>query len=143
MVQTLLADRFQLKLRREAAELPVYNLTLGRNGSKLKVSGPETKPGIVNKNVADESRRILFRFEFSHEPVSELVRVLSLAITGGPVMDKTGLTGVYDFTLEFARDVTGAPARAAVQERLGLRLEPAQESMERLVIESVQKPSEN
>jgi uncharacterized protein (TIGR03435 family) len=144
MVQKLLAERFQMKLRRETAEVSVYNLMLGKTGSKLKVSSPETKSGIINKNVVDDStREARFRFELSHEPVSELVRVLSLAITDGPVLDKTGLTGAYDFTLEFARDPFGASAKAAVQEQLGLRLESAREMMDKLLIESVQKPSEN
>jgi uncharacterized protein (TIGR03435 family) len=144
MFQALLADRFRLKLHRETAELLVYNLRLGKNGSKLKVSGPETKPGIVNKSAVDEStRELLVRFELSHEPVSELVRVLSLAITDGPVLDKTGFTGAYDFTLEFVRDPFGASAKAAVQEQLGLRIEAAKEPAEILMIESVRKPSEN
>jgi len=64
-------------------------------------------------------------------------------ITDGQVLDKTGLAGAYDFTLEFARDPFGVSARAAVQEQLGLRIEAAKEAAEILMIESVQRPSEN
>ena len=66
-----------------------------------------------------------------------------------PVVDRTGLTGYYDFTLEFDRD-NGAPADAggasiftAIQEQLGLKLEAVKQTTEILVIDNVEKPSEN
>jgi uncharacterized protein (TIGR03435 family) len=148
MVQTLLADRFQLKLHRETATFPVYNLLVGKNGSKLKASAPDTLPSTRNKNGATAGNGPTYdiRVEYTHQPVSELVRLLSSAVRDRVVLDKTGLTGAYDFTLEYTLDPadrSGAAQTTAVQEQLGLRLEPAQESMDMLVIESVQRPSEN
>ncbi len=148
MVQVLLADRFQLKLRRETAPFAVYNLAIGKNGSKLKPSAPDAQPSIRNKNAGTLGNGPTYdiQVEYTHEPLSELVRVLSAAVRDRVVLDKTGLAGAYDFTLEYTLDPadrTGAALITAIQEQLGLRLEAAQEQMEMLVIESVQEPSEN
>jgi uncharacterized protein (TIGR03435 family) len=147
MTQALLADRFQLKMRRETAVLPVYDLMVTKSGSKLKPSAADSQPSTQNKNAAAaRDGNYDMRLEYIHQPVSELVRQLSGAVRDRVILDKTGLTGFYDFNLEFTAspvDRFGTAQTTAVQEQLGLRLEPAQEQMDKLVIESVQEPSEN
>jgi uncharacterized protein (TIGR03435 family) len=148
MVRSLLTDRFQLKLHRDTATFPAYDLVIGKNGSKLKASTPDTLPSPRNKNAGAAGNGSIYDYqiEYTHQPVSEIVRLLSGAVSDRVVLDKTGLTGAYDFTVEYTldpRDRSGTAQIAAVQEQLGLRLEPAQEPMEKLIIESVQEPSEN
>jgi uncharacterized protein (TIGR03435 family) len=148
MVQELLADRFQLKLHRETRELPVYNLIVGKNGSKLKAGSADSKPG----GTMTQSRQVI-RMTFLNRPMSDLIRRLNFSSIDRPVLDKTGLKGVYDFTLEFSpapnaesnggADPAGASIFTAVQEQLGLKLEPAREPTEVLVIDHVEGPSAN
>lgn len=152
MLQGLLADRFQLKLHRETRELPVYNLIVGKSGSKLKESAPDTKPG------GNLRQGPVTRIQFSNRPISDLVRSLNLSYSDRPVLDKTGLEGGYDFTLEFSAvskgdladgatpdtNPIGASIFRAVQEQLGLKLKPAKEPTEVLVIDYVAShPSDN
>jgi|SRR5579863_4634200 len=147
MMQALLADRFQLKLHRETRDLPVYRLIVGKNGPKLKESTPGTKPG------AAMTSGPIPRVTFSNTPISELVRLLSSpGLVDRPVSDKTGLKGSYDYTLEFSRggsngdaaDLGGSSIFTAVQEQLGLKLEPTKEPTEVLVIDHVEsRPSAN
>ncbi len=147
MVQGLLADRFQLKLHRENRDLPVYNLIVGKNGPKLKESAPGTKPGVA------VTRGSVTRITFSNSPISELLRLLGPSLgVDRPVLDKTRLKGGYDFTLEFSRggtngdaaDPDGTSIFTAVQEQLGLKLDPAKGPTEVLVIDHVERsPSAN
>jgi uncharacterized protein (TIGR03435 family) len=147
MIQGLLAQRFQLKLHRETRVLPVYDLIVGKNGSKLRESAPDTKPGVA------VTPGPVIRITFSNTPISELVRLLDgPSFVDRPVLDKTGLKGGYDFTLEFSRGGSGGDAAdpdgtsifTAVQEQLGLKLDPAKEPTEVLVIDHVEsRPSAN
>jgi uncharacterized protein (TIGR03435 family) len=149
MVQRLLADRFQLKLHRETRSLPVYNLIVGKNGPKLKASAPGAKSGATASNTDSSSLRITYL----NSKISELVPMLNRA-ADRPVLDKTGLEEGYDFTLEFSRaqpgnkegnaaDSAGTSIFTAVQEQLGLKLDPGKEPMEVLVIDHVEGPSAN
>jgi uncharacterized protein (TIGR03435 family) len=132
MLQKMLADRFQLKLHRETKTLPVYELTIGKNGPKIKeVPAGTTLP----KNAAAKG--------------------LLLAIISNyldyPLVDKTGLTGAnYQFDMDFTELLEevrqGKPAPSifgAVQDQLGLKLEKANAATEILVIDHAEKPSEN
>jgi uncharacterized protein (TIGR03435 family) len=145
MFQSLLTDRFQLKLHHDRAEISVYNLVVGKNGSKLKKSKPDTESETINKNAAVTRESI--RMKFTNRSISELIRWLLIAVRDRPVVDKTGLTGSYDFEMEWWPDTPGTPFGSslidAMRDQLGLRLEAAKEPMERLVVESVQRPSEN
>jgi uncharacterized protein (TIGR03435 family) len=146
MTQRLLADRFQLKMHRETAVLPVYDLVVTKSGSKLKPSADSKLSTQNNKAVPLQDGNYDMQLEYTHRPVSEIVRLLSGAVRDRVILDKTGLAGFYDFNLEFTAnpvDRFGTAQTTAVQEQLGLRLEAAQEPMEMLVIESVQEPSEN
>lgn len=178
MLQSLLADRFRLKLHNERRELPVYVLTIARNGLKLRPpkAGSCNKPGT---SAAPQSlpappapgqapAPMVFpcgrmggmgspggsRMDGGDVPVAELVRLLTNQLHR-PVIDRTGLKGTFDIHLTYAgtTPLTAAPAAAvepsgptifdAVQEQLGLRLESSRVPTEVVVIDSVQKPTEN
>jgi len=154
-LRALLADRFQLVLHRETKEQPIYALMVSKNGAKLKeVKEPGPRQGMsMNRG----------RLEGFAAPMEMLGTVLSNAM-GRPVVDKTGLPGKYDFTLEWTPDVgAGAngggffgggitePAPApggptiftALQEQLGLKLESQKSPVENIVIDRAERPSEN
>jgi uncharacterized protein (TIGR03435 family) len=166
MMQALLEDRFQLKIRRETREVPVYELVAAKGGPKLKASREGTCP---TPNPAGGScpgsvwvaRKGSNLVVDQQETLDGFSRMLSQRV-GRPVIDKTGLKGLFDFHLEFmpdepavfpgdqgptapaaAADPGGASIFTAAQEQLGLRLEPAKGPGEFLVIDSIEKPSEN
>jgi len=138
MVQALLADRFHLKLHQETRALPAYDLVLAKGGPKLQ----SNKSGGGSFGVG--------RTHFNGEglTMTSIAEELSL-ITGRVVVDKTNLAGRYDLKLEWSAD--DAPASdnsapslfTAIQEQLGLKLEPAREPVPVLVIDHVEAPSEN
>jgi uncharacterized protein (TIGR03435 family) len=150
MVQGLLKDRFQFKSHMETKELPVYHLVVGKNGSKLteNASGPDK--GMVRMGRGQVSA--------TGVPIAMLCRQLAMQL-GRTVIDKTGLTGDYDFKLEFTPeegmgpgpggdappppDTVGPSLFAAIQEQLGLKLDGAKGPVEVLVIDHIEKASEN
>jgi uncharacterized protein (TIGR03435 family) len=144
LLQTLLADRFQLRLHRESKEMPVYALVVGKAGPKFKESAPDATTGMrASVTLATVTST------FTKSQMSSLVRVLSSA-ADRPVLDQTGLTGFYDFKVEFARDPAAVVAESsaaslftALQEQLGLKLEPRRGSIETMVIDHAERPSEN
>jgi uncharacterized protein (TIGR03435 family) len=138
MLQSLLADRFKLIIRRETAETPVYALVLAKGGAKLKPSNDRT--GVMGRP-SDTGRRIegSVTMEF-------LARLLSNP-AGRLVMDQTGLAGNFSIALEWTPlgftpldDKTSLSIFTAVQEQLGLKLEPTKAPVEKLVIERAEKP---
>jgi uncharacterized protein (TIGR03435 family) len=144
MLQTLLADRFRLKLHREMKDLPIYALVTGKNGPKLKENtGDRSVGGGGGGGVG-----LKVRIARTGASTADLALLLS-NYADRPVVDQTGLTGYYDFTLEFDRDngargpAGGASIFTAIQEQLGLKLEAVKQSIELLVVEHVEKPSEN
>ena len=176
MLRTLLEDRFRLKLHRETKQVPVYALTIGKGGFKLPKATPGscTPPDFSTypmpalpagkhycNNTGVGGRKgpntVLNQDEAT---VDDIAKLLTL-ILDRPVVDKTGLTGQYNFHLEFAVDQTtpgvlnapsfgpvsdAAPAASiftVVQEQLGLKLEPARGARDVLVIDHVERPSEN
>ena len=150
MLQALLAERFKLALHRQTKDLAAYALTVGKNGHKLHPSegdGPTSlKPngriGATAKNAA----------------IAEMAALLSQPLRV-PVVDMTGLQGKFDFTVDMSPYITDellkrqpgdAPpdvisiAMLALQEQLGLKLEPRKLPIETLVIDSMEKaPTEN
>ena len=143
MLQRLLADRFHLSFHRETREMPVYALVVAKGGPKFKESAPDAVTQARGKVTAT----VLSSFTKSR--MDDVVRVLSSA-TDRPVLDRTGLAGFYDLTLEFARDPAAAIAESntasiftAVQEQLGLKLEPNKGPIDVLVINGVERPSAN
>jgi uncharacterized protein (TIGR03435 family) len=150
-MQSLLAARFGLKYHMATKELPVYDLVPAKGGPKLKeTTADEGKRGSTNV----EGRGRKSQATFTGVTTKSLATSLS-SEAGRMVLDKTGLTGTYDFTLTWMTDAQPGAADAdadtasgptlftAVQEQLGLKLEAAKGPVEILVIDSAEKPSEN
>jgi uncharacterized protein (TIGR03435 family) len=168
MLQALLADRFALKVHRETKEGPVYFLVIGKNGSKLKDANPAAAlqmlgpdgGGITGVIRLESGSGGGIKADATSANMAYLCRYLSQQLRR-TVIDHTALTGIYDFTLDFlpdrmptaaanssdggtvAVDPGGASIFTAVQEQLGLKLEPARGQVETLVIDHVARPSEN
>lgn len=164
MLQSLLEDRFQLKMQRETREEPVYELTVAKNGPKMTLSSDQKPPEILAGPTSADPiprGRITMRgttLGANAIPIAALVSVFA-DITKRPIINKTGLTGLYDVKLEWspepglAANQNGQPAGppndsrpslfTAIQEQLGLKLESAKGPVEVLVIDSVSKPTEN
>jgi uncharacterized protein (TIGR03435 family) len=144
MLQTLLAERFQVKVHRETRELPVYALVVGKNGPKLKESVAEKFSLSMRGTQGVE-------ITVSKGSMEQLATQLSGSGAERPVLDKTGLTGTYDYTLNWIPERDGAPPpdsngvilSIAVQEQLGLKLESLKAAIEILVIDHAAKPSGN
>jgi uncharacterized protein (TIGR03435 family) len=142
MLQTLLAERFQLKFHRETRVLPMYDLVIGKRGPKLQEStGP--RPAQLPSHNGPVIRYVLL-----DRSMADLVAFVAIGLDR-PVLDKTGLAGRYDFVLEYTRgNLDGAAPDvdrsifAAVQD-LGLKLAPAKEPTEVLVIDHAERPSAN
>ena len=169
MLQSLLADRFQLKIHHETREVPVYALTVAKGGFKLQPSkeGSCIAPGDIGAHLEPGQKpcgipmtrvtgpNMIMEIEGS---VDQFCKVIGVSM-GRPVINKTGITGVFDLRLEFARDeaiVAGAGDRGpasddstapsiltAVQQQLGLKLESTKGPGETLIVESIERPSEN
>jgi uncharacterized protein (TIGR03435 family) len=179
MVQSLLADRFQLATHFDARDAPVFELRLakaGQLGPKLvshadgpPCDKPGTSPGeglpgfpfdCHSLSAIPKPGTVLVLVGSRDVTMDVLAGALSSLISAGlgrPVIDKTGLTGRFDFTLEWAHEprapaATDSPAPSApvgptpieaLRDQLGLRLEPAKASLPVLVIDHVERPSEN
>ncbi len=143
MLQTLLAERFQLKYHRETREMPVYALVIAKGGPKLKESDPET-PRKANHGVNGRYQNM----DFTQATMDELADGIGV---DRPVINRTGLTGKYDFkveaTPEFRINSNPDPSDItifdALQKTLGLRLEPQKAPIEVLVVDHIGKPTEN
>jgi uncharacterized protein (TIGR03435 family) len=154
MLRTLLAERFQLKLYRETKELPVYALVVSKAGKLREVSEAELA-------ARDEARRKEQpnggRPTAGTTATSNMFMLAKLiqGVVDRPVIDQTGLAGIYEYPrLDWrqfgmnkrAGDVDGANGESifgALQQQLGLKLEPRKERAEVLVIDHAQKPSAN
>lgn len=155
MMQAMLADRCKLAVHRGSREVAVYSLVIGKSGPRLKAAvpgdphpGAEPLPGggefLDNDGTGAAS--------FYAAPISALAVVLS-NFAGRPVENKTGLTARYD--MSFRRPRPGAPSMEpdpssnppptifAVAESFGLKLEPAKSFVETLVIDHIERPSDN
>lgn len=143
MLQALLKDRFQMALHTAQKEMPHYDLVIGKNGSKLKES-------TVAQAEAYGTAR-LDGIRSNRMQMNKLAMLLS-RMARMPVIDKTGLSGFYQFDLRYADEVSKTPAEnpagpsifTAVQEQLGLKLESKRGPVEVLVVDHAEKvPLEN
>lgn len=171
-LQSLLEDRFQLKIHHETRDIPVYALTISKGGLKLTAVDPPPPSG-PNPAPAPPSPPVGLRGElpkdFMPRPGAIMAGpglVLASAVTmgeianvlrgrvGRPVLDKTNINGYFNLRLQFAvetgatsPDTANAPAGpsifTAIQEQLGLKLEAEKAPLDVLVIDSVQRPSAN
>jgi uncharacterized protein (TIGR03435 family) len=148
MIQTLLAERFKLALHRETRQMPVYSLVVAKNGPKIHTvedgqARTSSGPG---------------RLEATKITMQKLADLLGRG-AGAPVIDATGLQGVFNFTLEWSPDeapgmattdggsaggTAGPSLFTALQEQLGLKLEGAKGPVEILIVDQIEKaPTEN
>ncbi len=147
MLQTLLADRFRLRVHHVQKELPIYNLLVKRGGPRLKASAVDEKFNFVSSGAG----RLGVRIAATHMTMQQLIDQQLGAYTDRPIIDKTGLEAPYDFTLQFV--VENQPQEAgpndppalttAIQEQMGLKLEPATAPFDTVVIDHVERPSAN
>ena len=173
MLRTLLADRFGLKTHREMRELPIYSLVMARKdgalGPRLVRSTIDCNQWIAEKRpqmgagsaspVAPGGKRpvclILTTRRFitaGTRSMQDLLRPLQ-SMTGRPVIDRTGLTGAFDFDLQWTSGPVApaagptAPADdgpsifVALQEQLGIRLEPGRAPFDVVVVDAVRRPT--
>jgi bla regulator protein BlaR1 len=158
LLRALIEDRFQLKARLENKEIPVYELVVTKNGSKLKPN-PEDPAKAKRSAMLGNGTGT-----FTNSSMAVLAARLSQQL-GRPVIDRTDLKGGYDFTLEWTpasgeggAELLGLPPRAeppaagesngpsiftALQDQLGLKLESTKGPADILVIDHVERPSEN
>jgi uncharacterized protein (TIGR03435 family) len=160
MLQALVLDRLKMAIHRETRELPIYSLVIGKGGSKLQETKPSA-PGVPvpRGGVSVRTSRTgngPMTLTVLHCTNIELPNVF-VPHVGRTVVDKTGLTSVYDFTLQFmpddaavapgsassAPDPTAPSIFTAIQEQLGLKLESGQGPVEVIVIDHVERPSGN
>jgi uncharacterized protein (TIGR03435 family) len=158
MMQNLLIERFKLVTRREMRDIPIYALVFARADRRL---GPQMRPSSADcaallaalkatgaRQGPDSPTCGLRPFSGQYRGTGVSLRDLTraLATSGRPVIDATGLTGSFDFELAWTPDGAATPSGGAslftaVQEQLGLRLEPRQAPMNVLVIESAERPT--
>jgi uncharacterized protein (TIGR03435 family) len=169
MLQALLEDRFRLKVHREARTVPVYALTVAQGGPRLPAADQTciSPPAYPRPPLASGKRYCLDVVGGRNGPNTTLkadastldyvCKLLGLVLDR-PVIDKTGLSGKYKVYLEFAvdqstpgarefpappSDESPAPSIFTVVQQLGLKLEPGKGPREYLVIDHVERPSEN
>ncbi len=167
MMQALLEDRFQLRIHREAREMPIYSLSIAKDGLKIRPrdastciqdgSGPlsEDAARFLCGSTAVEMEGANMTYIVHGMSMAELAETVFSRSTGRQVFDKTGLNGVFDFRLDFVRSgalgsgdaATGTDAAAsiftAVQDQLGLKLTSDRGPVDVLVIDHLERPSEN
>jgi uncharacterized protein (TIGR03435 family) len=155
MLQKLLADRFKLTFHREKKDLAVYALSVAKGGPKLTKSegDPNGLPGLFFRRLGELNVR--------NANMGDFAELMQSAVLDKPVVDQTGLTGRFDFTLNWTpddsqfdgmgvrptppADAANAPPSlyTAIQEQIGLKLDATKAPADVFVIDHVEKPSEN
>lgn len=154
MLQTLLEDRFKMAAHREQRDLPVYELVIAKGGHKLKeVTEPVTPPPPAPPLDRDgfpnipggNGMRILpdrGRIQFQKQAMVHIAHFISTQLDR-PVVDGTGLKGQYALTLSWFKEA-GPTIFQAIQDQLGLKLQPAKAPIDVVVIDRIErKPAEN
>ena len=154
MLQRLLAERFKLQVRHVEKELPTYDLVVGKGGPRLTQSRADEKFDFVSSAIG----RFGIRIAATHMTVQQLIDHQLVAYNDRLIFDKTGLADPYDFTLQFTVENVSAdqassakqadaidlpPLSTALQEQLGLKLEPRRALFDTVVIEHAERPTAN
>jgi uncharacterized protein (TIGR03435 family) len=141
MLQGLLKDRFKLALHRDTRQLPVYALTIAKNGSKLK-------PAESTSGITSDTNRTGWHVS-AKTTMPQFAEFLARKLDR-PVLDETGLKGAFEvvfdaapYSLDGAGDAGGPSVFTALQEQLGLKLEARKAPVEILVVDRAERPSEN
>ncbi len=161
MLQALLEERFKLKAHWETREMDIFNLVVARAGPKLGAQGSMPPSPADAKIFGNRPVPVLLQkgdgkghplFVANGCSMGSLAQMLTAQL-GRPVVDRTGLTGKYDFTLIYkgrfdqdrpADDLDPTPPMdRALQEELGLKVESAKGPSRVLIIDHIEKPSEN
>ena len=138
-MRSLLADRFRLEAHSETRELPIYALVVAKGGPRLKESTAEGLT-IHNQKGRFECKKVTMKLFAENSLTNRL---------GRTVVDKTGLTGEYDFDVKYveeqaaAADVSGPDLLTALKEQLGLQLESRKGPVEVLVVDRAEKAAAN
>jgi uncharacterized protein (TIGR03435 family) len=155
MVKKLLADRFQLKFHQDKKEMSAYVLAVSKSGSKLKKDESDTNglPGLFFQGLGVLSVR--------NATMADFAQVMQSAVLDRPVVNHSGLPGKYDFILKWTPDESQfggmgikvpppsdaadapPPLFTAIQEQIGLKLEVEKTAVDVLVLDHVDKPSQN
>jgi uncharacterized protein (TIGR03435 family) len=165
MLQAMLADRFKLAIRRENKVIPIYELSVGRKGPKFKPSEATTLAEMRQKHPNVATLRSGTFVVAGPNPVQQTLFGVTMrdlgtflsVLAGRPIQDKTGLTGKYDITYQIElslppqegsgttvpQDFFSSQIFSIVQDQLGLKLNAAKGLVESLVIDHVERPSEN
>jgi uncharacterized protein (TIGR03435 family) len=158
MILQILADRFKFTYHRETRMLPEYSLVVAKGGSKLQEfqSGNDVAGAPKHAGQMKMSNGVITA---TGVPLEPLTRLLSDRV-GRPVLDKTGLTGNYDFTLQWADEGHDGPARGpdpgaaaselsgpsiftAVEEQLGLKLQSEKGPVQVVIVDHIEQPTQN
>jgi len=156
MLQQLLADRFQLKVHLQTEVLPIYEMVVAKGGAKITAVEPVGPDPDADKNkefkgMGRGSMNVNNTVLTAHDVLLDnLARTLSSRVSR-TIVDKTGLKGNYDLSLTWSPDEGSAAASdssapslfTALQEQLGLRLQPSKGPVETLVVDHIEMPSEN
>lgn len=158
LLQTLLADRFKLKVQHEMKVLPMYDLVVAKGGPKLKAAAPVDTSADAPKGPGAAKPHGMMTmgpgmFKGQGLPMTALAGELS-SVLEHTVADKTGMAGDYDFDLKWTAEEagpsgddgsteSGASIFTAVQEQLGLKLQSTRGPVDTLVIDHAEMPSEN
>lgn len=144
VLQNLLADRFGLKFHQDKRDLPVYAIKIAKSGPKFKPADPGEQPD--SDDNSDGRVRTVTLTNASLDDFAARMKVFA----DRPLVDQTGLTGKYDFTLRYtiddsrAADPSAPPGLfTAIQEQLGLKLVPTKAPVDVFVIDHVERPSPN
>jgi uncharacterized protein (TIGR03435 family) len=161
MLQALLAERFKLKVHSETRQAPVFELVIARGGPKLKDAATDAsdrlEKGEDGKPLASFTQATGSTMVAQGESTKALADFLSQPFSGlgRPVVDKTGLNGAYNFTLNwvphFDRVLPGGSSASPEEadslfealQQIGLRLQPATGPIDIIVIDHVELPTEN
>jgi uncharacterized protein (TIGR03435 family) len=155
MIRQLLTDRFKLTFHRDKREMPVYAIVVGPNGHKLTKNdnNPNGLPGMIFRGLGN--------LPVTNATIADFAGVMQSAVMDRPVVDRTGLTGRWDFVIRWTPDESqfgGLGVRVppptddpnappgiftAFTDQLGLKLDPTRAPVEVVVIDSVSRPTEN
>jgi uncharacterized protein (TIGR03435 family) len=141
-LQPLLVTRFNLQFHHETRERPTYSLVIAKNGPKLQKAQPG--PGSSDQSTVTPGKIVL-----KGSSVSVLASLLSSQGLSHAVVDKTGLTDLYDITLRWSPDDIGSSDASlpslftALHEQLGLKLEYNKNPIDVIVIDHIERPSAN
>jgi len=145
MLQNLLVERFQIKFHYVTKEEPGFALMVAKNGPKLKVStSEEEKLTFIAPNGEEVSKPFgnAIKVNARKCSVSELKDLVAFVGNMGQGVDKTGLTGVYDFSLSWNEE-DGPTLASALRDQLGLQLKAEKVPVVRFILDSAQKPTPN